>query len=148
VPSVVTEGDVLADLVLANGVGETAQPGDTQAVVSAIRRVLEPDRARALRANLARLSGVFTWERVSEPLLAYCRSPWKLGVTRGADAAAGYLHDLERLYTETAQYARHLEQAVAEKDSALSALAAPRPAIVDRRPRPDLSELWRRVKRG
>jgi glycosyltransferase involved in cell wall biosynthesis len=148
VPSVVTEGDVLADLVTAHDVGETATAGDTAAVAAAIRRVLEPDRARAVRANLARLSAEFTWERVTAPLLAYCRGPWRLGVTRGTDPSAGYLHELERLYSETAQYARRLELSIDEKDQALSAATMTRPTTVDRRPRPDLSELWRRVRRG
>jgi hypothetical protein len=53
-------------------------------------------------------------------LLAYCRAPWRLGAARG-DASVAYLQKLERLYTETAQYARDLERAVAEKDAALAA---------------------------
>jgi hypothetical protein len=54
-------------------------------------------------------------------LLAYCRAPWRLGESRGLDSGAAYLQKLERLYTETAQYARDLERAIAAKDAALAA---------------------------
>ena len=149
VPCVVTSGDVLADLVVAEGIGEVTPPGDAAAVADAILTALEPDRARATRATLASLAGRHTWERVAGPLLAYCRDPWALGSSRGGDATAAYLHQLERLYSETAQYARRLEDTVARKDQALAEMttAASRPPV-RARTRPDLGALFRRQKRG
>lgn len=144
VPCVVTSGDVLADLVVSEGIGEVAPPGDVQAVASAIRALLDPDRARAVRANLARAASVYTWERVSQPLLTYCRAPWRLGTTRGSDSQASYLAQLERLYSETATYARGLEQVVEEKNRALSD-QKPRSGRVAR---PDRGALFRRDRRG
>jgi glycosyltransferase involved in cell wall biosynthesis len=148
-PSVITAGDVLADLVIEHDVGEVAPPSDAGAVAAAIERAIVRDRARAMRANLAELAGRFTWEEVSRPLLAYCENPWKLGSSRGGDDAAAYLHRLERLYTETAAYARQLEQAVGEKESALAnanrAAAHPQRRVM---PRPDLGSLFRRDRRG
>ena len=148
-PSVVTAGDVLGDLVIEQDIGEVAAPGDVTAVAAAITRAVDRDRARGMRANLAALAGHHTWEEVSRPLLAYCANPWKLGASRGNDGTAAYLHQLERLYSETAGYARHLEQAVGEKDRLLAEMgqAAPHPP---RRvlTRPDLGSLFHRGRRG
>lgn len=140
-PSVVSDGDVLADLVRTEDIGEVAQPGDVDAVVAAIARVLDPDRGREIRSHLAGVAGRFTWERVCEPLARYCREPWKLSPSRGGNADDEYRARLERLYSETAQYARRLEAAVAERDTELAARRK-------RRTRPDLNSLFNRTKRG
>jgi glycosyltransferase involved in cell wall biosynthesis len=149
VPMVATEGDVLADMIAANDIGEVVPPADVNAVVDAIRRVIDPERARAIRANIATVATTLTWERVAEPLLAYCRAPWRLGDARGGTPAERYTHDLERLYAETAQYARHLEAVVSEKDRALTNIqAAAARSPLRLRPRPDLGSILRRSKRG
>ncbi|MEX2315147.1 MAG: glycosyltransferase, partial [Thermomicrobiales bacterium] len=148
-PAVVTAGDVLADAVIEHDIGEVAPPGDIDAVAAAIERAFDRNRARAMRANLATLAVNRTWEAVSAPLLAYCAKPWKLGTSRGVDTAGAYLHQLERLYSQTAGYARDLERVVSEKDAALveMATAASRPPkrVLTR---PDLGSLLRRGKRG
>ncbi|MGH9176282.1 MAG: hypothetical protein ACRD1H_18080, partial [Vicinamibacterales bacterium] len=130
-------------------VGEVALPGDAGAVADAILRVLDPDRGRAIRANLAGLAPRYTWEIVAAPLLTYCRDPWRLAPRRDTDAAAGYVHRIERMYSETAEYARHLERAVAERDRvvARNRAAALHPAKWVRT-RPNLGTLFRRGKRG
>ncbi|MDQ3547970.1 MAG: hypothetical protein M3439_04040, partial [Chloroflexota bacterium] len=132
-------------------IGEVAPPNDAASVAAAIEHAIDRDRAREMRANLASLAGQYTWETVSAPLLAYCANPWKLGESRGADKAGEYVHHLERLYSETAAYARRLEQAVNEKDRALADMgqaASHPPRWV--RTRPDLGSLFRRDndKRG
>lgn len=140
-PAVVSDGDVLADLVRDEDIGEVARPGDVASVVAAIERVLAPDRGFAIRSHLADVAERFTWDRVCEPLARYCREPWKLSPARGGDPGAEYLAQLERLYSETAQYARQLEAAVAERDTELAARRK-------RRTRPDLNSLFDRAKRG
>ncbi len=149
VPSVVTDGDVLADLVIQHDIGEVAPPGDVSAVATAIERAIDRDRARGVRANLASMARSYTWEAVSGPLLRYCANPWKLGASRGGDSAGAYLHQLERLYSETAGYARHLEQVIGEKDQALAemnrAASHPPKRVMTR---PDLGPLFRRNRRG
>jgi glycosyltransferase involved in cell wall biosynthesis len=144
VPSIVTTGDVLADLVVEQGVGVTTPAQDVDAVARAIEEVLDRDRARAMRANLAALAERYTWEQVSAPLLTFCREPWKLGARRDASPQAAYLARLERLYSDTAQYARHLEQVLAEREKQLAAPHSPEQV----RKRPDLGSLLRRDKRG
>ena len=121
VPIVATEGDVLAELVEQYEIGATVPPGDAVAASQAIEHLLERETAWAMRARIATVAPSFTWRAVTEPLLDYCRAPWRLGEARGSDASAAYLQKLERLYTETAQYARDLERAIAEKDAALAA---------------------------
>lgn len=123
VPLVATAGDVLADLIQEHGLGLTAAPGDAVGVAQAIEQLLDRDIGRAVRARIASVAPRFTWDAVAQPLLEYCRAPWRLGESRGLDAGAAYLQKLERLYTETAQYARDLERAIAEKDAALAAHA-------------------------
>ncbi|MCO5175830.1 MAG: glycosyltransferase family 4 protein [Thermomicrobiales bacterium] len=140
-PAVVSDGDVLADLVREEQIGTIALPGEVSSVVAAIRGVLDPDSAHAMRSHLADVASRFTWEQVCEPLLRYCREPWKLSPLRGGDPSADYLAKLERMYSETAQYARKLEAAVAERDTELAAQRK-------RRTRPDLNALFNRNKRG
>jgi hypothetical protein len=48
--------------------------------------------------------------------------------------SSDYIHKLERLYTETADYARSLEQVVTEKNEALEALP----------PAPEATDPWTR----
>ena len=140
-PAVVSDGDVLADLVRETRIGAIAQPGDVNSVATAIRQVLDADTAHAMRSHLADVTSRFTWEQVCEPLLRYCREPWKLSPSRGGDPSAEYLARLEQMYSETAQYARKLEAAVAERDTELAARRK-------RRARPDLNALFNRNKRG
>lgn len=123
-PTVATEGDVLADLVQDEGIGITVPPGDALAVSTAIATLLDPQSAAPCRARIATVANRYTWERVAEPLLRYCREPERLDERREHDAGQRYLHDLERLYTETAQYARELEAAVAEKNRTLEEQAS------------------------
>ena len=137
----------------AERIGVLAPPADAAGVRDAIAHALDRDAARAMRANLATLAERYTWERVCAPLLAWCAAPRRIGMTRGQDAAGEYLHGLERMYSETAQYARRLEQVVAEKDAALARVAGevatPQPIETETaRKCPDLGGLFRRNRAG
>jgi len=140
-PAIVSDGDVLADLIRGEDIGEIARPGDVASVMAAIEKTLDLDRGRAIRSRLTDVASRHTWEYVCEPLLRYCREPWKLSTSRGADPSDEYLARLERLYSETAQYARKLETVVADRDKEL---AARRKHLT----RPDLNSLFGRTKRG
>jgi glycosyltransferase involved in cell wall biosynthesis len=119
VPTVATEGDVLADLIHEEGIGLTVPPDDPGAVAEAVRQILDPARRDAVRDTIASVAQRYTWERASEPLLAFCREPRRIGKARGNDSVAAYIHNLERTYSETAQYGRHLEQVIAQQNAAL-----------------------------
>jgi len=86
-PSVVTSGDVLSELVEAEGIGVAVPPGDVDAVADGIRRMATapPDR-EVVRAVAAR----FRWDRVAAPLVDYCADPWRAAdLTGPPEAPAG-----------------------------------------------------------
>ncbi|MEZ4568986.1 MAG: glycosyltransferase family 4 protein [Thermomicrobiales bacterium] len=119
VPAVATEGDVLADLVASHGLGRVVPPANPRAVAEAMLSILNANKGGEIRRRIGTVAKSYTWEQVSEPLLRYCSAPWKN--RPGADTE-DYVHKLERLYAETAEYARSLEQAIEEKNHALEEL--------------------------
>ncbi|MCU4185560.1 glycosyltransferase family 4 protein [Acidiferrimicrobium sp. IK] len=73
-PMVLTGGDVLADLVAGEGLGQAVAPGDVDGIRSALRSVLaSPDRPDAER--FAAVAERFRWDRVAAPLAAFCADP-------------------------------------------------------------------------
>jgi len=82
-PVVATEGDTFATLIDQEGLGITVPAGDVDALEEALFRLLDDGAMAAeCRRNLARVAPGFTWGRVLEPLLEFCRSP-----RRAADLA-------------------------------------------------------------
>ncbi len=116
VPIVATEGDVLSDLVASEQLGQVVPPGDPEAVAQAVLDILDQESGAALRSRIATVAQRFTWEHAAQPLLRYCALPWKNAP--GSEANA-YVGKLERLYTETADYARSLETAIEAKNAEL-----------------------------
>lgn len=119
VPTVATTGDVLAEMVETQRIGITVAPGDPSAVAGAIRQLLQPETASAVRSRIATVARRYSWEQVAESLLRFCADPWRPAEGRTTDPSHSYVHDLERMYAETAGYARHLEAAVDERDRQL-----------------------------
>ncbi|WP_066041775.1 glycosyltransferase [Herbiconiux solani] len=75
-PIVTTDGDSFGDLVAAEGLGVAVPERDVQALADALEKVLyDPEAAAEARANVSRVREDFTWERVLEPLLEFCRHP-------------------------------------------------------------------------
>ena len=89
-PTVATAGDTTSDLIRAHGLGELVEEGDVASLVAALRRLLaEPRDARA--EAFARARSELTWSRAAEPLLRFCRAPY-----RAADKvveSGAYLYD-------------------------------------------------------
>jgi glycosyltransferase involved in cell wall biosynthesis len=88
-PIVTTEGDALADLVVAAGAGAAVPPGDVAALAAAIDRLLA-DRARRDAASTAAiaLATDLRWSRVLGPLLDYCAAPHRSADRQDADITA------------------------------------------------------------
>ena len=83
-PTVMTRGDVLSELVEAEGIGVAVPPGDVDAVAEGIRRmVTSPPSRAAVRAVADR----FRWDRVAAPLLEYCQEPWRAADRPGLGSA-------------------------------------------------------------
>ena len=120
-PLVATEGDVLADLVDAEQIGRVAPAGDARAVADAIVEALDSERQATYRENLKRIAPQHSWEAVAQPLLSWCAQPVRPEKSQRGDPRDSYIHQLERTYSETADYARHLERAIAEKERQLAA---------------------------
>ena len=131
VPIVATEGDVLSDIVASEGLGRVVPPAQPRAVAQAMLDIIQSEKDGDLRRRIASVAHRYTWELVAEPLLGYCRQPWK---NPPVGTSSDYIHKLERLYTETADYARSLEQVVTEKNEALEALP----------PVPEATDPWTR----
>ena len=91
-PTIGTEGDVLADLVRERNLGRTVGVGDAGAWAAAIEELVDDRDERArIEANVAATRSELTWPRVSEPLArlaALERSPAR--APRRAAAATTY----------------------------------------------------------
>jgi glycosyltransferase involved in cell wall biosynthesis len=88
--SLLTAGDAAAALVEAHGLGRTAAPGDVAGVAAGLAALLDDEAKRRACGERARaLAAEFTWGRVAEPLLAYCRAPVRTAA-RAPAAPAGH----------------------------------------------------------
>ena len=82
-PMVVTAGDATSDLVSRYGLGETVGYGDVQMVSHALLKLLDLPRA-AFGSAFHNARESLTWEQAADPLIAFCRNPY-----RAADRVAG-----------------------------------------------------------
>ena len=75
-PTVATEGDVLADLLAGAGAGVAVPPADEAALEAALHGVLFDDQRRAGMATAARQLGqAYQWPLVLRPLVGFCAEP-------------------------------------------------------------------------
>jgi len=71
-PMVLTEGDVLADLVRDEGLGKTVPAGDVAALERALDDILSTPPPRDRFGPVAER---LRWDRVADPLVDFCRDP-------------------------------------------------------------------------
>lgn len=81
IPSVLTAGDVLSDVVSAHRLGLTVASGDAEAMADALEKVLDGD---AGTGDFAPARAALSWEEVARPLVEFCSAP-----RRAADLATG-----------------------------------------------------------
>lgn len=75
-PIVCTRGDILSEMVEQEALGVVVPEGDIDAVVAALRRLLdEPAFYDQCRANLRSLKAGMTWDDTLAELVAFCRNP-------------------------------------------------------------------------
>jgi hypothetical protein len=76
-PVVTSDGGTMSRLLREHRAGWVVPPGDADALAAALREILDADApALAERRQGAReLLRAFTWDRVLEPLLRFCRDP-------------------------------------------------------------------------
>ncbi len=76
-PVIVTEGDVLSDLVKEHEFGIVVPPEDIDALANAIDLLSRsPELGQQYKANASLAAKEYTWECVAKPLLAYCKAPY------------------------------------------------------------------------
>lgn len=77
-PVVTTRGDALAEVIERAGAGRTVAPEDVDGLASAIAELLDDPKALAAAAAAsARLADEYRWSAVAEPLLEFCRNPYR-----------------------------------------------------------------------
>ncbi|HEY5200297.1 MAG TPA: glycosyltransferase family 4 protein [Acidothermaceae bacterium] len=77
-PVVTTRGDALAEVIERAGAGRTVDPGDVDGLASAINELLDDEAARTTAAAAsARLADDYRWSAVAQPLLDFCRNPYR-----------------------------------------------------------------------
>ncbi len=77
-PVVTTRGDALAEVIERAGAGRTVAPGDVDGLASAINELLDDASAReSAAAASARLADDYRWSVVAQPLLEFCRNPYR-----------------------------------------------------------------------
>lgn len=84
-PTLATRGDVLADVVAAEGAGMTVAPNDVDAMVVALTVMLsDHERRRAYGDAAAGLADRFRWSGVVQPLVMMLLEPgpWRAGRAR------------------------------------------------------------------
>jgi len=75
-PFIATAGDTISQLVESYGLGRTVGFEDAEGLAAAILDLLDtPDLREKLRPNFERLARQMTWEKVTEPLAAFCAEP-------------------------------------------------------------------------
>jgi glycosyltransferase involved in cell wall biosynthesis len=73
-PILCTDGDYFADLVRKEGLGLTVASGAEEDLVRAMLELAgDPEMRRAIKMRLSEVKKRFTWDRVTEPLVAHCR---------------------------------------------------------------------------
>lgn len=75
-PIISTEGDPLSDLVKGKQLGMTVPCGDVESLAQAILQAADATGLRqSWRNNCLEAAREFSWDRVFEPIVAWCRSP-------------------------------------------------------------------------
>lgn len=96
-PMVVTRGDSLSEWVSRYRLGEVVPPADHEAVAAALLRLLDIRELRkAYREEFDQVRPEFTWERVCEPIVRFCRKPSStFGQTADLDTGSSGAPELE-----------------------------------------------------
>ena len=77
-PVVTSQGGAMSRLLEQHDAGWVVPAGDGAAVAAAFREILnDPEARQRRRQGGERLLEAFRWEQVLEPLVRFCRDPWR-----------------------------------------------------------------------
>jgi glycosyltransferase involved in cell wall biosynthesis len=116
---VVNDGDTIADLVRTNDVGAVIPIGDDKALADTLADLIDhPERRQEFAARCRSLAPSYTWDAVTEPIVAFCQHPRKSPVdTRVMSVVLQQeVQHARQLAYETTQYAERLEGEIASRD--------------------------------
>lgn len=121
-PIVATGGDATGDLIARHGLGRIAPAQDVAAVADGMLALLAaPPAAGAF----ARARAELTWERAAEPLVRFCRQPWRAPDRRHSLAPGAPYEARARAAAAAERSAAEQRAAAAEAEAArLRALVA------------------------
>jgi glycosyltransferase involved in cell wall biosynthesis len=107
-PVIATDGGVISGLLREHAAGWVVAPDDADSVGRALVEALEHE-PRAERRQAARaLASDFDWERVLEPLVAFCRAP-KIDATKDA-LAERRSREIDELRSAERRLATHVSE--------------------------------------
>jgi hypothetical protein len=124
-PIVAARGDVLSDLVAAHGLGHVVQPGDEGALAGALVALLDEPNARSNRhQSFHQVSAQFWWDRVTQPLVHYCRQPWPAGDQDGDLYGQWHAAKTDQLVANAAHAERRLAETQVQAEQQAAHLQA------------------------
>lgn len=120
-PIVATKGDAMSEVVEGYNLGELVDPEDVKQLTKTLLNLLDkPDLRQVYRSNFEEAAKQLTWDRVTEPLIRFCRHPYRapdkvaLGKGELYDRIAAFERVLRtregQLIADLEQHARNLEQ--------------------------------------
>lgn len=145
-PIVTGSGSFLGKLAHIPHLAMTIEQGDVSGLKDAVVKLLrEPPRKDKLRPDLTGVANQLTWERVAEPLVRYCRSPWRAADKREPNYAEWSSTVWQRLLMDRVYSLEQNEQLLRYSEQLLQHIEALRSGRVMRLTR-SAEELWRRVR--
>lgn len=117
---VVNGGDTIAELVRSNDVGRVTPIGDDAALAEAIAALIDdPTERQRLAARCRELARSHTWEMAAQPIVEFCRHPWKgeRGDRMATVAIYEEIRQMRATADETSTYAERLEKEIANRDA-------------------------------
>ncbi|MGI8857785.1 MAG: glycosyltransferase [Thermomicrobiales bacterium] len=124
---VVNDGDTIAELVRDNGVGSVVPIGDAAALAETIAALIDdPAERETLSARCRDLARSHTWEVAAQPIIDFCRAPWK-GQQGDRMAGAALYDEMKKMRAtidETSNYAERLEREIANRDDHIARTGA------------------------
>lgn len=91
-PVISSRGDDMSELVNRHGLGKVVNNGDVDGLVAGILELIErPNLRETLRPNFERVARLYTWEKVVDPVVKWCRNPRKAADKDGRRQLAAQL---------------------------------------------------------
>lgn len=107
-PIVITEGDVMAQMVRSYGIGLTVPPQDVEAMAAAIEEILYRRGGKSAFAHaFEAIRPSISWNQVIKPLVVFCLQPYL------AHDKGHYLTEVERISRDKDKFIQFLSQEIA-----------------------------------